>query len=66
MCPGRDSNPYALRPRGLSLPNPCTLAFTVVRLTPAVRLVFFAGRLRIGANCNYDCNYTGPLAPALQ
>jgi hypothetical protein len=47
MCPGRDSNPYAFRPRGLSSPIPHPLAFVVVHLRLLLRVAHLSGRLRI-------------------
>jgi hypothetical protein len=57
LCPGRDSNPYAFRLRGLSSPIPQPWVFVVVHLRLLLRLLAVGERLRIRVNCNYGCNY---------
>jgi len=38
-CPGRDSNPYAFRPRGFGSPIPCSARFAGVQLRLAILLL---------------------------
>jgi hypothetical protein len=54
---GSFSAPYAFRLRGLSLRIVHSLVSAIVRLAVALRLQDLRELRRIGANCNYRCNY---------
>jgi hypothetical protein len=52
-----DSNLYAFRPRGSSLRIVHSLVSATVHLAVTLRLQDLSELWRIGANCNYLCNY---------
>ncbi|MFG1817022.1 tyrosine-type recombinase/integrase [Kribbella sp. NPDC049174] len=57
VCPGRDSNPYAFRPRGLSSTNRCPLGSISVHPTLAGHQHERSEPPRTGLNCNRKCNH---------